>query len=603
MYTSKKVFLSFLALHFLVLTSQSQTNISISNPEAEAILSGNYNPQNYRLEEGNKSLVSYCDFINEVSPDTLRKLLDTLVSFKNRNTFSDTVSPLQGIGAARRWIMDRLRSYESPQFPKVVYSYLDFDIVNNTCGSGRLRNVLAIKPGLNPALPISIVEAHMDSRCGGRCDTSCIAHGADDNGSGTVMVMELLRVMSNGSYPGTIVYMLTTGEEQGLLGATAMAAYCQQEEIKIKAVFNNDIVGGVFCGKTASPPTACAGEGSIDSTRLRVFASSSEQSGSRNQARFVKLNYEKFLAGNVEVPMQIQIMGQEDRTGRGGDHIPFRQRAYNATRFTSAHEHGNGAGNSDPNYEDRQHSEDDIIGLDTNGDGVLDSLFVDFNYLARNTVINASMLAFASFADTAPKFSLNPSALGGTKLSLESSWEGKEFLVGVREANSTDTSFMFDAIYSFKNAQEFVIPGITDGKVYFIALASTSINEPVGIWSDGQLLIASQSTAASQEYQLPYFDCEKGPVGHSPAQTALYAFEVIPNPASQRVQFGVRGLDAFSIWELRLRDIRGRNILSKSLMGSTNFELNTQFLTKGLYLVQFIVEGKVMESKKLVISH
>ncbi len=586
----------------------SQTNISFSNPLVEDILTGDKDPGTepyYHEVDLIHNAFSYCEFKDEISADSLRSYLEKLSSFENRNTFSDTTSNSRGIGAARRWIMQKLRSFENPssQIQRFEFSYLDFDITNNTCGSGRLRNVIAVRPGYRAGEAITIVEAHMDSRCGGRCDTSCVAHGADDNGSGTVMVMELARVLAHRNYPGTVVFMLTTGEEQGLLGAGALAEWCEQNDVEVKAVFNSDIIGGIFCGETASPPTTCATEGSIDSTRLRVFAAASEQLGSRNQARWIKLNYEKFLVKNVKVPMQIQVMNQEDRTGRGGDHIPFRQRGYNATRFTSAVEHGNGAGNSDPDYHDRQHSTDDVIGVDTDNDGELDSLFIDFNYLARNTVINAAMASWSALCDTAPQFSIDPAANGGATITIEGdSWQGNTYLVGVRNPASTDTTYMFDHIYSFTNAKTFVIPGVSSGEAYFVSLArSGGINKPIGIWTDGQLLIASQTTNPGQEYELPYADCETGPISLKEGEVQ-YQFKLMPNPAKTSLTLSSKGLGAYEIWEVRLRDIRGRNVISKSSMGNKSFTLNTQFIEPGVYLTQFIVKGDVVYNEKLVIA-
>jgi len=588
------------------LNSYSQTNISFSNPMAEKILKVEdpWTWPGYHEVDLIHNAYSYCQFKELISADSLRSYLETLTSFQNRNTFSDTTSTEKGIGAARRWIMAKLRSFDYPPNlgSRFEYSYLDFNITNNTCGSGRLRNVIAIRPGYAKDSAITIIEAHMDSRCGGRCDTACVAHGADDNGSGTVMVMELARVLAYANYPGTIVFMLTTGEEQGLLGASALAEWCQQNNVKVKAVLNNDIIGGIFCGETASPPTTCATEGSIDSTRLRVFASSSEQLGSRNQARWIKLNYERFLAHNVAVPMQIQIMNQEDRTGRGGDHIPFRQRGYNATRFTSAVEHGNGAGNSDPNYHDRQHSTDDIIGVDTNGDGKADSLFIDFNYLARNTVVNATMVSLSAIASPAPNFSIDASANGGAKLSIQDEWENKRFLLGVRMAVSSDTTYMFDKLYHFENVKDFTIPGLTQGEAYFISLARVGNNRPIGVWSNGELLVAQASTNDIQEYEMSYAVCDEGFIS-SPERKHGLDFELQPNPASDQLTLGAKGIGAFDYWEVRLRDIRGRNVFSKSLMGATRFSINTQYIESGVYLVQFIHKGDVVHNEKLVISH
>ncbi len=44
------------------------------------------------------------DIINAVSLERIKANVKTLTEFGTRNTFSDTISNTQGIGAARRWI-------------------------------------------------------------------------------------------------------------------------------------------------------------------------------------------------------------------------------------------------------------------------------------------------------------------------------------------------------------------------------------------------------------------------------------------------------------------------------------------------------------------
>ena len=107
----------------------------------------------------------------------------------------------------------------------------------------------------------------------------------------------------------------------------------------------------------------------------------------------------------MNVPTDIRIMSPEDRTGRGGDHIPFRQNLFTAMRFTAANEHGD-ADVSQPGYSDRQHSWRDTLGVDTDNDQIVDSFFVDFNYLARNTIVNANAAAMAAIGPKQPDFTL-----------------------------------------------------------------------------------------------------------------------------------------------------------------------------------------------------
>jgi len=83
------------------------------------------------------------------------------------------------------------------------------------------------------------------------------------------------------------------------------------------------------------------GEGDIDSTQVRIFSNGTTLSKHKNLARYTKLQYQEEILPSATVPMQISIMSAEDRTGRGGDHIPFRENGFTAIRFTSANENGN----------------------------------------------------------------------------------------------------------------------------------------------------------------------------------------------------------------------------------------------------------------------
>ena len=379
-----------LCLFTSILVAQTPFNIRVTNSIADQVMKGQYQVSDYVPTNVISDPDEMVCFINEnVSPDSLKAYLAKLESFHNRNTWADTLSLTTGIGAARVWIHEHFERVSANNEDRLLASYLQFDLgAGAACGAGRFKNIFGILPGLDPNdNSLIIIEAHMDSRCEDECDVTCLAAGTDDNGSGTALVMELARVMSQLSFDHSIVFMATVGEEQGLLGADAFAKYCQDNSVPIKAVQNNDVVGGIYCGNTASPPTNCTEEGMIDSLQLRVFSFGNINSANKGFARFTKTVYTEKLKPIVTVPITLSLMQPEDRTGRGGDHIPFRQRGFTAIRFTEAHEHGHGDPSA-PGYSDRQHTSRDILGHDTDGDQELDSLFVDFNYLAdRKSVV------------------------------------------------------------------------------------------------------------------------------------------------------------------------------------------------------------------------
>src|ERR1700748_2358377 len=99
------ILISFFSLmHF---SSFGQSNIVCTNPTAEAVMKGHYNPNTYL-----SSLIIIPDSITQVlnknvNPDSLYNDLVNLASFQTRNSGSDTVSSIRGIGSARRWVYQK----------------------------------------------------------------------------------------------------------------------------------------------------------------------------------------------------------------------------------------------------------------------------------------------------------------------------------------------------------------------------------------------------------------------------------------------------------------------------------------------------------------
>ena len=83
-------------------------------------------------------------------------------------------------------------------------------------------NVLAVIRGTDPSLAHEhiLVGAHFDHLGIGRpVNGDSIYNGADDDASGVAAVLEVARQLAEGARPArTIVFAITTGEEDGLLG-------------------------------------------------------------------------------------------------------------------------------------------------------------------------------------------------------------------------------------------------------------------------------------------------------------------------------------------------------------------------------------------------
>ena len=114
------------------------------------------------------------------------------------------------------------------------------------------RNVLAKISGTDKKLKDEyvIIGAHMDHL--GVSPMGDIYNGANDNGSGTVVVMELARAMKQSGFKPkrTVVFALWAGEEQGLLGSRYFADHPTPGLPIEKAVVNINLdMVGIGSGK------------------------------------------------------------------------------------------------------------------------------------------------------------------------------------------------------------------------------------------------------------------------------------------------------------------------------------------------------------------
>jgi hypothetical protein len=273
--------------------------------------------------------------VRAVSASRLQQTVATLAAFGTRNTLSDATAPDRGIGAAREWILRELQR-ASPRLQ------VSFD-VHHLAQQGRitrpveLRNVIAVLPGRSARR--IYVTAHYDSVTIGpgaqiasntqppgvtvpdaqlnpAQDYNALAPGANDNGSGTALTMELARVLAGSGidFDATLVFALWAGEEQGLFGSRAHAQRLQESGAFVEATFNNDIVGN-----------SRGGNGVVDTATVRLYAQGPEDSMSRSLARYIE------NAAAAYVPShRVRLMAREDRFSRSSDHTSFTQRGFPA---------------------------------------------------------------------------------------------------------------------------------------------------------------------------------------------------------------------------------------------------------------------------------
>ena len=292
--------------------------------------------------------------IEEVSDARIRAIIEKLVSFGTRNTMSNPDDSARGIGAARQWIFNEFKSY-SPRL-EVRFDRYRVKKQGRIFKDVDLYNVVAVLPGKRLPQTQVFLSAHYDSlnlgtrppggapagpgtdapaAAPGRRDTQPAltleqqeknaelpAPGACDDGSGTAAVMELARVMSQYEFDKTLVFVAFAGEEQGLIGASLLAAKSRRDEQVIEAVLNNDIIG-----------TDTAGNGRMSNNSVNVYSDESADSLSQQLSRYVRDVARRYIPS-----MRVDTIFMQDRLGRGGDHTPFQLEGYAAVRISTPNE-------------------------------------------------------------------------------------------------------------------------------------------------------------------------------------------------------------------------------------------------------------------------
>jgi hypothetical protein len=353
--------------------------------------------------------------------------------------------------------------------------------------------------------------------------------------------------------------------------------------LPVRAVLNNDVIGGIICGKTASPP-GCPAENDVDSINVRIFSAGSNYSQPKGLARFVKLSFEEEMLPLLDVKTQINIMNAEDRVGRGGDHIPFRQQGYAAIRFSSANEHGDA--NPQPGYVDRQHSTRDILGKDQNADGKIDDFYVNTNYLQRNAQLNGTAAAMLALGpQTAPDFDLVNDG-NGLSVIFKNPIQPYHYRIGFRSRNNT-----FDTLINLIGANDLKTYHVKQDSFYFISAARVDAQGIESMFSIEKYVkvLGVPPTGLNQNV--------RNDIG-------MQLLPVSPNPIDETL--------TLSVWVKTPKANLKASILITDLQGKIVTELpivldqpinevifNHGFSAKGLYHCSLFVEEQLIDTQKI----
>jgi hypothetical protein len=338
--------------------------------------------------------------IARIDAANLRATDTRLVAFGTRSTFSEKAGPNRGIFAARAYVFDRFG-----QIARTSGGRLSVALDSYTQAADRAKriprevvisSVVATLKGDDPAAPTYVMSSHLDSRNSDNYDGIHDAPGADDNGSAVSAVLEAARVLAPLPMHGTVIFACFDSEEQGLFGSAHLAQALKAAHVDVEGDLNNDIIGASIGDDgikrddfvriySESIPTG------VSAGRINAIGSEND-SPSNELARYAKETGDGYATGLTGM-----LIWRADRFLRGGDHESFNAQGFAALRFTEpretfAHQHQDVRVENGVQYGDLLQ-------------------YLDFDYLAKVTRYNASVLASLALAPVTPKVSVDTKAL------------------------------------------------------------------------------------------------------------------------------------------------------------------------------------------------
>ncbi len=410
--------------------------------------------------------------VKDVSAERIEADIRTLVNFGTRHTLSETGSDIRGIGAARRWIYAEFQKISEECGGCLEVMYVSDTVTGNRIPQPtEVVNVVAIQRGeLDPNRMVSM-SGDIDNRVSDPLNGIDENPGANDNATGMAGAIEAARVLSKHKFPGTIVYMGLSGEEQGLFGGQIVAKYALDNNWNFKAVLNNDMIGNIegIDGVIDNSTARVFSEGTRDvetpeEARERRFSGGEVDSPSRNIARFVDRQADKYIP-NLDIMMVYRL----DRFGRGGHHRPFNAVGIPGVRIMETHEH----------Y-DRQHQDLRVENGREYGD-VIEG--VNFDYAAKLTALNIVSLAEMAYA---PPFPADVKLEGAVRPSAVISWsrpvgEKAENLAGYKVYWRLTDSNQWTNSKFVGNVDSYVFENLVIDNYYFgvASVANNGAESPV----------------------------------------------------------------------------------------------------------------------------
>lgn len=192
----------------------------------------------------NKGIAGFL-LISAAYPRTTPAITKTQMLYSFKKTIPPqlvTISP----AVAAAILKTTLESAKTTTAIKTYKANVLLDVKKETSGQLQSSNVVGVLEGTDLKDEYLFITAHYDHL--GKRGDSIIYYGADDDGSGTVSVLELAEAFAQAKKKGngprrTIVFMTVSGEEKGLWGSEYYGDHPLFPLDKTTADLNIDMIG------------------------------------------------------------------------------------------------------------------------------------------------------------------------------------------------------------------------------------------------------------------------------------------------------------------------------------------------------------------------
>lgn len=272
-----------------------------------------------------------------------RSVMQQELTFLTRDEWRGRLAGTPENDAAADWIIEQIKGLGIQPGNNGQYKQ-SFTI--SKLGNVRSNNIIGVIPGNDPQLKneFIVIGAHMDHAgnlqkgytCSkGSASSNSICNGADDNGSGTVTLLNIAKalVKSKSDLKRSILIMWFSGEEEGLVGSHYFVNNPTIPLQNVKVMINLDMVGYLR----------------QNNNRLFAIGTTAE----KNEFKIAKKITEKYAGVSLNALKEAQ---------GGSDHAPFMGKGIPAIFFHTGV-------SSNPNYHKTSDTVDqiDFAGMETAG--------------------------------------------------------------------------------------------------------------------------------------------------------------------------------------------------------------------------------------------